>query len=237
MSSWSTNFKHALAERGVDPAQARQLDTEALEQAADHRLEPEQMFGPATAYADQIARALRVPSASPLPAPHPPSAALRLTGVSKRYGRRHVLCGLSMEVNAGESVAVVGANGCGKSTLSQICAGTTRPPTGTVELVAHVGYVTRLATAGGPTCRAAQWCSSRIHLHCGACAASPIGRSGRATPPICSMGSPTAPAPSWFCSPSSGASVFRLRIHPPHRILRVRPHSLAATGAATHAQD
>ena len=38
-------------------------------------------------------------------------------------------------------VAVVGANGCGKSTLLQICAGTIRPSGGTVERVAHVGYV------------------------------------------------------------------------------------------------
>lgn len=141
MSNWSHNFTHALGERGVDPARAETLDKEAREQAADHGLDPERLFGPATAYAERIARALRVPSVTPLPAPDTPSAALRLAGVSKRYGRRDVLRNVSLEVCAGESVAVVGANGCGKSTLLQICAGTIRPSGGTVERVAHVGYV------------------------------------------------------------------------------------------------
>ena len=141
MSDWSANFRHALTERGVDPARINQLDCEALEQATDHGLAPEQVFGPATVYADQVARALRFPAATPLPAQARPGCALRLTDVSKRYGRRHVLRNVSLEVGEGELVAVVGANGCGKSTLLQICAGTIRPSSGTVERVAHVGYV------------------------------------------------------------------------------------------------
>lgn len=141
MSGWSANFRHALAERGVDPARAEQLGIEAIEQARDHGVAPERMFGPATAYADQMARALRVPAGTPLPSPRVPSPALRLTDVSKRYGRRDVLRNVSLEVHAGESVAVVGANGCGKSTLLKICAGTSKPTSGTVERVSHVGYV------------------------------------------------------------------------------------------------
>ena len=141
MSDWSANFRHALSERGVDPTRADQLDCEALEQAADHGLPPGRLFGPATAYADQVARALRVPAATPLPASGRPGCALRLTDVSKHYGRRHVLRNVSLEVGEGELVSVVGANGCGKSTLLQICAGTIRPSSGTVERVAHVGYV------------------------------------------------------------------------------------------------
>jgi ABC-2 type transport system ATP-binding protein len=91
--------------------------------------------------ADQLARAMGTTSALPLPAPPHKPVALRLTGVSKRFGRRHVLRNVSLEVSRGESVAVVGANGSGKSTLLQICAGTVAPTTGTVERVAHIGYV------------------------------------------------------------------------------------------------
>ena len=58
MSDWSVNFRHALSERGVDPARIDQLKEEALEQAADHGLDPGQVFGPATAYADQVASCL-----------------------------------------------------------------------------------------------------------------------------------------------------------------------------------
>ncbi|MEO1061959.1 MAG: ABC transporter ATP-binding protein [Actinomycetota bacterium] len=141
MSNWPANFLHALSERGLDDEGARRLQREALEQAADHGLTPERMFGPATAYADRLARAMRSTTATRLPAASRERVALRLTDVSKRYGRRQVLRDVSLEVHRGESVAVVGANGSGKSTLLQICAGTVKPTSGTVERVTHVGYV------------------------------------------------------------------------------------------------
>jgi ABC-type multidrug transport system ATPase subunit len=141
VSNWPANFLYALSERGLDAESAQRLHREALEQASDHGLTPERMFGPATAYADRLARALRSPTATPLPAPGRERVALRLTGVSKRYGRRRVLRDVSLEVRRGESVAVVGANGSGKSTLLQICAGTVKATSGRVERAAHVGYV------------------------------------------------------------------------------------------------
>jgi ABC-2 type transport system ATP-binding protein len=74
-------------------------------------------------------------------ASNPPSqvapAALRLQGVSKRYGARTVLKGLDLEVAAGETVAVLGPNGAGKSTLLRIAAGLARPDAGTVEVAGH----------------------------------------------------------------------------------------------------
>lgn len=143
MSDWSANFRHALGERGVDPVRAEQLVSESLAQSSDHGLTPEQMYGPGTAYGDEMARALRI-AATPLPTPRAPRPALRLTNVTKRYGRRQVLRNVSLEVFEGESVAVVGANGCGKSTLLQICAGTIKPTSGTVERARHVGYVPQM---------------------------------------------------------------------------------------------
>ena len=48
---------------------------------------------------------------------------LRLEGVTKRFGARTVLNAVSLEVAAGEYVAVVGESGIGKSTLLHVVAG------------------------------------------------------------------------------------------------------------------
>ena len=66
MTGWRNNFLRALAERAVSAEMGDELLREADLEAAERGLPPEQIFGPATAYADQLARALRVPSGSPL---------------------------------------------------------------------------------------------------------------------------------------------------------------------------
>jgi putative ABC transport system ATP-binding protein len=48
---------------------------------------------------------------------------LRLTAVTKRFGARTVLNRVSLEVAAGEYVAVIGDSGIGKSTLLNVVAG------------------------------------------------------------------------------------------------------------------
>src|SRR5262249_8051824 len=48
---------------------------------------------------------------------------LRLTAVTKRFGARTVLNAVSLELAAGEYVAVVGDSGIGKSTLLNVIAG------------------------------------------------------------------------------------------------------------------
>ena len=48
---------------------------------------------------------------------------LRLTAVTKRFGVRTVLNAVSLEVAAGEYVAVIGDSGIGKSTLLNVIAG------------------------------------------------------------------------------------------------------------------
>ena len=67
----------------------------------------------------------------------PAAAALRLRGVTKRYGARWVLRGLDLDVAAGEAVAVLGPNGSGKSTLLRTAAGLARPDAGAVEVAGH----------------------------------------------------------------------------------------------------
>ena len=76
-------------------------------------------------------------TSSPATAP-----ALRAEDVSKSYGDRRALQGVSFTAAAGERIAVIGPNGAGKTTLLQILAGALRPSGGSVSLEAGgVGWV------------------------------------------------------------------------------------------------
>lgn len=54
--------------------------------------------------------------------------------VTKSFGRKKALDGLSLSIGAGEAVGLLGPNGAGKSTLISLLCGLRRPDTGSVEL-------------------------------------------------------------------------------------------------------
>lgn len=54
--------------------------------------------------------------------------------VSAGYGKRQVLHSISLSIDAGESVALLGPNGCGKTTLLRVLGGTLPPSSGDVYL-------------------------------------------------------------------------------------------------------
>ncbi|MFJ6794931.1 ABC transporter ATP-binding protein [Streptomyces sp. NPDC091268] len=62
---------------------------------------------------------------------------VRLDGVHKEFGDAKALDGLSLDIRAGDAVAVMGPSGCGKSTLLNMVAGLDRPTAGTVEVQGH----------------------------------------------------------------------------------------------------
>jgi ATPase subunit of ABC transporter with duplicated ATPase domains len=61
-------------------------------------------------------------------------------GIRKSFGRRRVLAGVDLAIEAGEMAAVVGENGSGKSTLPRILAGDLRPDAGRVLASGRLGY-------------------------------------------------------------------------------------------------
>lgn len=63
-----------------------------------------------------------------------PPPRLSLSGVSSGYEGHSVLDGVSLEVAAGECVAIIGPNGHGKTTLLRTISGLVRPSAGEIRL-------------------------------------------------------------------------------------------------------
>jgi iron(III) transport system ATP-binding protein len=61
-------------------------------------------------------------------------AALEVTRLAKSFGAHRVLHGVDLNVAAGTITAVVGASGCGKTTLLRLVAGFETPDAGTVSI-------------------------------------------------------------------------------------------------------
>jgi len=61
-----------------------------------------------------------------------PEAFLRLVGVTKRFGQRTVVDNVSLDVAEGETVALLGASGCGKTTTLRLVAGLEEPDDGEI---------------------------------------------------------------------------------------------------------
>jgi putative ABC transport system ATP-binding protein len=62
------------------------------------------------------------------------STILSGTDLSKKYGTLEVVKGVSLTVNAGEFVCLVGKSGCGKTTLLSLLSGLEKPTHGKVTL-------------------------------------------------------------------------------------------------------
>ncbi|WP_426513650.1 ATP-binding cassette domain-containing protein [Dactylosporangium sp. McL0621] len=66
---------------------------------------------------------------------------LAATDVSKRYGAVQALDSVSLDLPAGQVVALVGDNGAGKSTLVKVLSGVVAPDGGALELDGHAARI------------------------------------------------------------------------------------------------
>ncbi|MFF9403025.1 ABC transporter ATP-binding protein [Streptomyces sp. NPDC014744] len=91
------------------------------------------------AAASRVGAAIRARAGAPAPAAPRPAPAgplgVRMRGVHFDYGGASVLDGLDLTVHAGETLALVGASGTGKSTCAHLLARFWDPTRGAVELV------------------------------------------------------------------------------------------------------
>lgn len=78
---------------------------------------------------------------------------MEVIGIQKSYGKKKVLKEISFSVKKGKCTGIIGANGCGKSTLFKILSGVERADAGRIlihgkpvpesgrELAEYVGYI------------------------------------------------------------------------------------------------
>jgi heme ABC exporter ATP-binding subunit CcmA len=62
---------------------------------------------------------------------------IETSGLTKRYGYRHVLRGIDLRVKAGEFVVLLGPNGAGKSTLLRILCTLMKPSSGAAKVAGY----------------------------------------------------------------------------------------------------
>jgi ABC-2 type transport system ATP-binding protein len=78
------------------------------------------------------------------------AALLEARGITKRFGRREALRGVSLSAARGEIVAIIGPNGAGKTTLLSIVAGILEPDEGELGRAPdEIGWVPQQAAVYG----------------------------------------------------------------------------------------
>ena len=65
------------------------------------------------------------------------STAIRMESIVKTYGETRVLNGLSLSIEEGTFLTVVGSSGCGKTTLLKMIAGVAHPTAGDIRVAGY----------------------------------------------------------------------------------------------------
>jgi ABC-2 type transport system ATP-binding protein len=135
---WLHVLGQELTRQQLRPDAVHHVVAEAAAHLRDSGQPALRAFGTPQGYAAAVVEATRAQH-RPLRRP-PGQVRLDARRITKRYGRRAVLRDVNLTVRAGEVAAVVGANGCGKSTFLRICAGLLSPDSGEVVIDGALGY-------------------------------------------------------------------------------------------------
>jgi phospholipid/cholesterol/gamma-HCH transport system ATP-binding protein len=76
-------------------------------------------------------------SVKPANVPNDAGPAMVVRGLHKSYGEQKVLNGLDLKVGSGQTVAVLGRSGTGKSVLLRLIVGLQKPDAGTIHIQGH----------------------------------------------------------------------------------------------------
>lgn len=82
--------------------------------------------------------------------PHQLKELVLLSDWKKNNGRREILKDISFEIRTGEAVALIGKNGCGKSTTLKLLSKIIRPDNGSIELKGRVASLIELGAGFHP---------------------------------------------------------------------------------------
>jgi ABC-type multidrug transport system ATPase subunit len=74
------------------------------------------------------------------------SVQFQVENISKRFGQKKVIEGISFSLRDGQTLSITGSNGSGKSTLLRLCSGLLRPDSGNTMLFVDGD---RVPVAGG----------------------------------------------------------------------------------------
>ena len=69
----------------------------------------------------------------------PPKASIRISGLTLRFGGVTALADASLDVRAGELLALIGPNGAGKTSVLNCISGLYRPQSGAISLISPTG--------------------------------------------------------------------------------------------------
>jgi len=140
------------------------------------------------------------------------AAVATLEQASKRFGSTVALADVSLEIRAGSVVALLGANGAGKTTALSLLLGLRRPDDGTATLFGadprRPEARARLVRPTGRRCCAGScWTSWRHDRPAGSPVASGAGwrwRLPSSARPSCSFSTSPRPASTWSHGRRSG---------------------------------